>query len=59
MERTWEMLQNQIMELKYFCHFDLFEIATMTNEDRKFYLQWIIDQKKRENSKTEDLSFGN
>jgi hypothetical protein len=29
--------------------FNLFEIATMTAEEREFYLEWFVETRKKEN----------
>ena len=39
----------QISQLKYFMNFNLFEIATMTAEERTFYLEWFSETKRQEN----------
>jgi hypothetical protein len=43
----------QISQLKYFMRFSLFEISTMTAEEREFYLQWFVDVKRQENEARE------
>lgn len=37
-------------------HFSTFEIATMTAEEREFYLKWFVDMKKREKEAQEASS---
>lgn len=39
----------QICQLKYFMRFSLFEISTMTAEEREFYLNWFAEIKAKEN----------
>ena len=36
-------------QLKHFVGFNLFEIETMTAEERDFYLKWYADMKTKEN----------
>lgn len=33
--------------------FSMFEIATMTAEDREFFLGWFVDMKRKENEAQE------
>lgn len=40
---------HQIAQLKYHMNFSLFEIATMTAEEREFFLEWYVEAKKKEN----------
>ena len=49
LENQWQHLLGQISQLKYFMGFNLFEIATMTAEEREFYLDWFTKIKKEEN----------
>jgi hypothetical protein len=34
----------------------MFEIATMTAEEREFYLEWFVEQKRKENEARENAS---
>lgn len=52
MENEYERIQNEIMELKYYCNFSLIEINMMTAEDRRFYLNWVVNRKNEEQNKT-------
>lgn len=53
-------------QLKYYMGFSAFEIATMTAEEREFYLEWYVDVKRKENEakqaqsspKSEEPKFG-
>ena len=48
----------QICQLKHFMRFSLFEIATMTGEEREFYLKWYneLKEKEREASSSHGVS---
>ena len=38
----------QIAQLKYYMGFSMFEINTMTAEDREFYLKWFAKTRTKE-----------
>jgi len=47
-ENEWNALQEQIMELKYFGHFNYEEMACMTAEERHWFIRWMVNQKRKE-----------
>jgi len=40
----------QIAQLKYYMGFDMYEIGTMTAEERDFFLNWFVEIKRKENA---------
>jgi len=39
----------QIAQLKYYMSFSMYEISTMTAEEREFFLDWFVETKRKEN----------
>jgi len=48
----------QEFQLKYHCHFNLFELAVMTAEDRSWHLRRMKEQIDKENESNKPSSSG-